>query len=103
MRAAAVNRIGVANLDAANEGRHVNGAARFASGGYVGAAAGSSVSSGGGTNVQVSVSTGGSTSFDKDDASWLRNQVQALVDTRIDKKMKGQGGYAWKQKYGSVG
>ncbi|MFP3798709.1 phage tail tape measure protein [Paraburkholderia sp. SIMBA_027] len=103
LKASAVQRIGVNNLDAINSGAAVHSAARFATGGLVGGGT-SSVSSarGGDTNVQVDVSTGGG-SLDQTDVTWLQGQIKSLVDSRLAQKMKGQGGYAWQQKYGSVG
>jgi lambda family phage tail tape measure protein len=103
LNAEAVRRIGVGNLNAANSGSAVQGAARFATGGYVGAApAASTVSRDGATvslNVQTSDSSGG---LNADDAKWLQGQLKTLVDARIATKMKGQGGYAWQQRWAGV-
>lgn len=99
-----VKRLGGASaIDALNSGASVNHLDRFATGGVVGAASTVTPQSGGDTNVQVSVNANGGASFDQDDANWLRSQVGKLVDSRLAQKMKGQGGYAWQMKYGSVG
>lgn len=98
-RAAAQHR---SLLESINNGARINGLAKFASGGFVGSPAMAAVSGrSGDTNVQVDVSASGG-GLDQSDAPWLKNQIQALVDTRIAQKMKGQGGYAWQQKYGSI-
>ncbi|WP_414446859.1 phage tail tape measure C-terminal domain-containing protein [Burkholderia sp. 22PA0099] len=105
LTAATMRRIGgAATLDALNNGASINGLARFANGGTVGSSAGVSPVSQGNTNVQVSVNANGGngSSFDQADAKWLQSQVQKLVDSRLAQKMKGQGGYAYQMKYGSV-
>ncbi|WP_321919303.1 phage tail tape measure C-terminal domain-containing protein [Paraburkholderia tropica] len=89
-------------LEAINSGSRVNGIARYATGGYVGSTPSAPAERGGDTNVQVDVSTG-SGSLDQTDVTWLQGQIKSLVDSRLAQKMKGQGGYAWQQKYGSVG
>ncbi|MEK6386830.1 MAG: phage tail tape measure protein [Paraburkholderia tropica] len=102
MTAETVKRIGASNLYAMNNGASVHGVARFATGGLVGGSASVSPAVRGDTNVQVDVSTGGG-SLDQTDVTWLQGQIKSLVDSRLAQKMKGQGGYAWQQKYGSVG
>jgi len=103
LTAATVSRIGENGVNALNNGATVDGLARFASGGVVGggvaqdgATQGAAIS----LTVQTSDSGGG---LSADDAKWLQGQLKNLVDARIAAKMKGQGGYAWQQKYGSVG
>ncbi|WP_321940048.1 phage tail tape measure protein [Paraburkholderia sp. J8-2] len=103
LNAATVKRIGVGTLDALNSGAHVHAAAHYATGGAVGSAAAASSGSSSVTNsVSVTVDGGGAGGLDKSDAQWLKTQVQALVDSRIAAKMKGQGGYAWQLKNGAV-
>jgi len=103
LNAGAVRRIGVGNLDAANSGAAVRGAARFATGGYVGAAAANSIASRDGATVSLTVQTGDNAGgLTEADAKFLQGQLKTLVDARIAAKMKGQGGYAWQQKYGAV-
>ncbi|MFM2465145.1 phage tail tape measure protein [Paraburkholderia sp. RL17-368-BIF-A] len=101
MTADAVKRIGPANLDAMNNGANVHSMARFASGGLVGGSVAPTSGSGStvALTVQTSDSSGGLTAAD---ARWLQGQLKTLVDARIAAKMKGQGGYAWQQKYGAV-
>ncbi|WP_246795623.1 phage tail length tape measure family protein [Burkholderia perseverans] len=96
---------GAAGLYEINSGRWAAGARHFATGGAVGSVPSVMPMTGGGdTNVSVSVNAGGNggASFDQADAAWLRTQVAALVDSRLSQKMKGQGGYAWQIKNGSV-
>lgn len=105
LTAATMRRIGGAEtLDALNNGASITGLARFASGGVVGSTPAVAPARQGDTNVQISVnaSQGGGASFDQSDATWLQSQVQKLVDSRLAQKMKGQGGFAWQLKYGSV-
>lgn len=90
-------------LEAINSGARVNRLAHYAAGGYVGSDAVAPAARGGDTNVGVTVNASGGASFDQNDATWLQGQVQKLVDSRMAQKMKGQGGYAWQMKYGSVG
>jgi lambda family phage tail tape measure protein len=102
IKAAAVDRVGVGALDAINSGYPIHQAAHFATGGLVSTAAkASGGSSAGGTNVAVTVNSSGG-GLDKSDASWLQQQIQSLVDSRMAAKMKGQGGYMWQNKYGTV-
>jgi lambda family phage tail tape measure protein len=101
--AAGMKRIGVPGLNAINGTG--GGMARFATGGVVGPGAVASSTSGGSgatvaLTVQTSDSAGGLTA---DDAKWLQGQLKNMVDARLASKMKGQGGYAWQMKYGSVG
>nr|WP_285442798.1 phage tail tape measure C-terminal domain-containing protein [Burkholderia glumae] len=105
LTAATMRRIGGAEtLDALNNGASITGLARFASGGVVGSTPAVAPARQGDTNVQVAVNAGqgGGASFDQADATWLQSQVQKLVDSRLAQKMKGQGGFAWQLKYGSV-
>ncbi|MGF6976353.1 lambda family phage tail tape measure protein [Paraburkholderia sp. JPY465] len=104
LTAETVSRLGGERaIDALNSGGSIDHLQRYATGGVVGAATSvSPTARGGDTNVQVDVTAGGS-SLDQSDVSWLQSQIKALVDSRLAQKMKGQGGYAWQQKYGSVG
>lgn len=103
LNASAVRRIGVSNLDAANSGGAVHRAARFATGGYVGAAPATALASRDGATVSLTVQTSDSGGGLSDaDAKWLQAQLKLLVDARIAAKMKGQGGYAWQQRWAGV-
>ncbi|MFM0218283.1 phage tail tape measure protein [Paraburkholderia caledonica] len=103
LKAAAVSRIGVGNLDAINSGAAVHRAARFATGGYVGAAPAQAMSARDGAAVSLTVQTGDSGGgLSAEDAKWLQGQLKTLVDARIATKMKGQGGYAWQQRWAGV-
>lgn len=97
-----VQRVGVGNLDALNNGAHIGSAARFASGGLVSSQVSSvsGASAGSGSNVAVTVNSGGG--LDQSDGPILEKAIKAIVDSRIAQKMKGQGGYAWQLKNGSV-
>ncbi|VVD74395.1 hypothetical protein PAQ31011_00789 [Pandoraea aquatica] len=53
-----------------------------------------------GISVQVGSAEGG---FDATDAKDLKRAVQSWVDDRMDKKMRGQGGYGYQMKYGQIG
>lgn len=99
-----VQRLGGARaVDALNGGASLDHLQKFATGGVVGAASSvTPTARSGDTNVQVDVTATGGAPLDQNDASWLKTQIQALVDSRLAQKMKGQGGYAWQQKYGSV-
>ncbi|MDR8398282.1 phage tail tape measure protein [Paraburkholderia sp. USG1] len=104
LNAAAMRKLGVAGLNALNNGAAVHSAAHFATGGFVGAAAANSVAPRSGSDVSLTVQTSdGAGGLTAEDARWLQGQLKNLVDARIAAKMKGQGGYAWQQKYGSVG
>ncbi|WP_018435357.1 phage tail tape measure protein [Paraburkholderia atlantica] len=104
LTAETVSRLGGERaIDALNNGGSIDHLQRFATGGVVGATTSvTPMARGGDTNVNVDVTAGGS-SLDQSDVSWLQSQIKALVDSRLAQKMKGQGGYAWQQKYGSVG
>jgi lambda family phage tail tape measure protein len=84
-------------LESINNG----GVSHFASGGAVGSVSFSAGSSGGGP-VSVTVHNSGGGGLSDTDAKELHTVVQAFVDRRIDQKMRGQGGYAYKMKYGQV-
>lgn len=103
LNAAAMRKLGVAGLNALNNGAAVHSAAHFATGGFVGAAAANSVAPRSGSDVSLTVQTSdGAGGLSADDAKWLQGQLKNLVDARIAAKMKGQGGYAWQQKWASV-
>ncbi|MDE1139589.1 MAG: phage tail tape measure protein [Paraburkholderia tropica] len=104
LTAATVSRLGGERaIDALNSGGSIDHLQRYATGGVVGGASSvTPTARGGDTNVQVDVSTGGG-SLDQTDVTWLQGQIKALVDTRLDQKMKGQGGYVWQIKNRSVG
>ncbi|WP_191625874.1 phage tail length tape measure family protein [Pandoraea sputorum] len=56
------------------------------------------------TNIGISVQTsGGAGGFDAADAKDLKRAVQSWVDDRMDKKMRGQGGYGYRLKHGQIG
>lgn len=79
-------------LESINTGRM----AHFASGGAVGA-----VSGGGGgsvtNNTALNLNLQGG-SLTPEDLAAIAPQIQAVIDKRLDKKMRGQGGYAWQIK-----
>ncbi|WP_087686811.1 phage tail length tape measure family protein [Pandoraea sp. PE-S2R-1] len=56
------------------------------------------------TNVDLNVqaSSGGAAGFDGIDARDLKRAVHGWIDERMDKKMRGQGGYASQMKYGQL-
>ncbi|WP_174987543.1 phage tail length tape measure family protein [Pandoraea pneumonica] len=56
------------------------------------------------TNVDLNVQAtgGGPGGFDSTDARDLKRAVQGWIDERMDKKMRGQGGYASQMKYGRL-
>ncbi|MDR5825788.1 phage tail tape measure protein [Caballeronia sp. LZ043] len=101
MSADAVRRIGIGALDAANEGRHVNGAARFASGGYVGAAASASHAGGGDINIDapVTVQGGADAGANASGAADLQKKIKAAIKAVVNDERK-QGGALWKMKNG---
>lgn len=96
----------VVNASAANQHRGLlesinsGSMAHFASGGAVG-----SVSGGGGgtvnnnTSLNMNLQGGGLT---EDDARALQPQIQALIDKRMNQRMSGQGGFAYRMKYGQI-
>lgn len=102
MKADAVNRIGLANLDAANSGRHVNGWQRFAQGGYVGNAA-STVLSGrqGDLTIapQINVEGGSDPAANQRNAGDLDRKITAAIRAVVVNERK-QGGALWKLKNG---
>ncbi|RFU48025.1 phage tail tape measure C-terminal domain-containing protein [Paraburkholderia sp. DHOC27] len=86
-------------LESINTGQ----AAHFATGGYVGTAdssAGGSAGSGGDLHFHLDGS--GRSGLNAQDAKELLPVFQALVDKRMDQKMRGQGGYAYQQRYGQI-
>ncbi|SAK65357.1 phage tape measure protein [Caballeronia pedi] len=101
MSADAVRRIGVGALDAANEGRHVNGAARFASGGFVGAAASASSARRGDINIDapVTVQGGADASANQSGAADLQKKITAAVRAVVVNERR-QGGALWKMANG---
>ncbi|SFU22709.1 phage tail tape measure C-terminal domain-containing protein [Paraburkholderia aspalathi] len=87
-------------LESINSGQ----AAHFASGGAVGNAPSSSSDSGSGSgdlhfHLDGSGRGGG---LSAQDAKEMLPIFQAIVDKRMDQKMRGQGGYAYQQKYGQI-
>lgn len=74
--------------------------AHFANGGAVGA-----VSGGGGTSVvnhtpvSINVNGGG---LSAEDVRVIQPMLQAVIDRRLDQKMRGQGGYSFQMKYGQI-
>jgi lambda family phage tail tape measure protein len=99
----------VVNATAANQHRSLlesinNGqAAHFASGGAVGdAPASSSSSSSDNTPISVIVHNNGGGGLTEQDAKDMHALIKAFVDKRMDQRMRGQGGYAYQQKYGQI-
>ncbi|CAE6879950.1 phage tail tape measure protein [Paraburkholderia domus] len=102
MKADAVNRIGRANLDAANSGRVVNGWQRFAQGGYVGnAASTSTVGRGGDLTIapQITLEGGSDAAANQKNAGDLDRKITAAIRTVVANERK-QGGALWKMKNG---
>ncbi|WP_250451208.1 phage tail tape measure protein [Caballeronia sp. ATUFL_M2_KS44] len=101
LKAAAVQRIGVPALDAANEGRHVHSMARFASGGYVGSAANSSRAGGGDINVSapVTVQGGPDATANANGAADLQKKLEKMVRGVINNERR-QGGALWRMQNG---
>lgn len=104
MKAAAVRRIGVANLDAMNEGR-VNGWQHFAQGGYIGnAAATSTVGRGGDLTIapQITIEGGSDATANQKNAGDLDRKITAAIRAVVANERK-QGGALWKMKNGIAG
>ncbi|MFM0595328.1 phage tail tape measure protein [Paraburkholderia dilworthii] len=102
MKADAVNRIGLANLDAANSGRHVNGWQRFAQGGYVGNAASTALSGRQGDVTiapQISVEGSADPAANQRNAGDLDRKITAAIRAVVVSERK-QGGALWKLKNG---
>lgn len=102
MKADAVNRIGRANLDAANSGRVVNGWQRFAQGGYVGNAASTSTAGRGGDLTiapQITIEGGSDANANQKNAGDLDRKITAAIRTVVANERK-QGGALWKMKNG---
>jgi lambda family phage tail tape measure protein len=84
-------------LDSINHGRM----SHFATGGPVGGGAGGE--SAGGSPISVTVhNNGGGGGLTEQDAKDMHALIQAFVDKRMDQRMRGQGGYAYQQKYGLI-
>ncbi len=80
-----------------------NQAAHFATGGYVGSADSSSGgSAGSGGDMHFHLDGSGRGGMSAEDAKALLPVFQAIVDKRMDQKMRGQGGYAYQQRYGQI-
>jgi lambda family phage tail tape measure protein len=73
----------------------------FASGGPVGVSSGAG-SAGGGSPVSVVVHNNGGGGLNETDAKALHALVSAFVDKRMNQAMRGQGGFAYQMKYGSI-
>jgi len=84
-------------LESINNG----GISHFASGGAVGSVT-SSAGSSGSSPVAVTVHNNGGQGLSDQDAKELHTVVQAFVDRRLDQKMRGQGGYAYQQRYNQI-
>jgi len=105
MKAEAVRRIGVSNLDAMNNGRAVNGWQRFAQGGYIGnAASTSTVARGGDLTIapQITVEGGSDGSANQKNAGDLDRKITAAIRAVVVNERK-QGGALWKMKNGIAG
>jgi lambda family phage tail tape measure protein len=100
----------VVNAAAANQHRSllesINSGqmAHFASGGPVGSSASSDSDSGSNSNgdMHFHLSGGGRSGLTPEDAKELLPVFQALVDKRMDQRMRGQGGYSYQLKYGQI-
>lgn len=102
MKADAVNRIGLANLDAANSGQHVNGWQRFAQGGYVGNAASTALSPRQGDLTiapQITVEGSADPAANQRNAGDLDRKITAAIRAVVVNERK-QGGALWKLKNG---
>ncbi|MDR5774913.1 MULTISPECIES: phage tail tape measure protein [unclassified Caballeronia] len=101
LRADAVKRIGVNVLDAVNQGRHVSNAARFASGGYVGASANAARAGGGDINIDapVTVQGGADSAANQSGAADLQKKIRAAVREVVVNERR-QGGALWKMQNG---
>ncbi|MEI7294050.1 phage tail length tape measure family protein [Paraburkholderia tropica] len=107
LNAAAVSRIGVSHLDDLNSGaaRAVNSVARYASGGAVGSVAstvGPASSGGGSPTFNITVNGSGANSVSSADMAELQKLLDGWWEKKFTQRVKGQGGLAWQQKYGSV-
>jgi lambda family phage tail tape measure protein len=106
INAAAVRRIGVANLDAINDGRGGDAWRRYASGGYVSSAA-RSVSGSGGNVVQlggVTVQGGGDSADPGSGLSLAKNIDRRIRQVTVEEiaKANRQGGANWQIRTGSA-
>ena len=102
MKADAVNRIGRANLDAANSGAVVNGWQRFAQGGYVSRAGSVSTAGRGGDLTiapQITVAGGSDGTANQKNAGDLNTKITAAIRAVIVNERK-QGGALWKMQNG---
>ncbi|MBB3260004.1 lambda family phage tail tape measure protein [Paraburkholderia bannensis] len=95
---------GVQVLNRLNEGRALGGWQHFATGGAVGSAQSVDVPQSG-SGPQFNLSFGGKQGDSVSDADII--ELQKMLDgwweQKFARRMKGQGGAAWRQKYGSVG
>jgi hypothetical protein len=46
--------------------------------------------------MTLNVGQGSGTGLTADDAPFIEAQVRKIVDARMQQKMQGQGGYAWR-------
>jgi lambda family phage tail tape measure protein len=105
LNAAAVARLGIGNLDALNSGATVHSAARFATGGYVGAAAASTSASRDAAlqvNVPVTIEGSASSASNLQNSSELGKKITSAVRAVIATETK-QGGVLWKMRNGVAG
>ncbi len=100
MKADAVKRIGVGNLDALNSGA-IHSAARYAGGGAVGAVASSSGPRGGDINISapVTVQGGSDSNANASGAADLQKKITAAVRAVVANERR-QGGALWKMQNG---
>jgi hypothetical protein len=101
MKASAVQRIGVANLDAMNEGR-VNGWRHFARGGYISnAASTATVGRGGDLTIapQITLAGGPDSNANQKNAGDLDRKITAALRAVVANERK-QGGALWKMQNG---
>jgi hypothetical protein len=102
----------VVNAAAANQHRSLlesinNGqTAHFASGGAVGDAPASSSSSSdngsGGGDLHFHLDGSGKGGLTAQDAKELLPVFQAMIDKRMDQRIRGQGGYSYQIRYGQI-
>ncbi|KAF1064944.1 phage tail tape measure protein [Burkholderia gladioli] len=100
MKADAVKRIGVGNLDALNSGA-IHSAARYAGGGAVGAVASSAGPRGGDINISapVTVQGGSDSNANASVAADLQKKITAAVRAVVANERR-QGGALWKMQNG---
>lgn len=98
----AMKRLGVADLNAMNNGEGINSLAKFATGGYVGSAA---ITPAAGRSGDVTIAPtitmegGSDPSANASNASALNKKITAAIKTIVANERK-QGGVLWKARNG---